>query len=127
MEHLRWTARPQLQRPVLIAAFEGWNDAGDAATTAARYLCDRWGAEPFASIEPEDFFDFTSARPHVQLQDGETREIVWPKNELFATEPGAALDAIVLVGMEPQLRWRTFCDLVVEVARTYDVSMVVTL
>ena len=128
MEHLRWTGeRPQLQRPVLVAAFEGWNDAGDAATTAARYLRDHWGAEPFADIDPEDFYDFTSTRPHVQLRDGETREIVWPRNDLFATGPGAPIDAIVVVGIEPHLRWRTFCEHIVEVARAYDVSMVVTL
>ena len=126
MQHIRWSSRPRLERPVVVAAFEGWNDAGDAASTAARYLRDRWEAELFASIDPEDFFDFTSTRPQVELLDGETREIVWPPNELFAAH-GPSGDAIVLVGTEPQLRWRTFCDQVVGLVREYDARMVITL
>ena len=128
MEHVRWTQRPTLTRPVLLAAFEGWSDAGDAATTTARYLRDRWDAQPIASIDPEDFFDFTSTRPQVRLDDDLEREIVWPANDLYAASvPGADLDAVVLLGTEPQLRWRTFCRQITEVARQLDVRMVVTL
>jgi len=128
MEHVRWSSRPSLRRPVLLAAFEGWSDAGDAATTTARYLRDRWGAELFASLDPEDFYDFSSTRPQVRLDDDLEREIVWPSNEWYAaTVPGADLDAIVLLGTEPQLRWRTFCRQITDVAAELNVGMVVTL
>ena len=128
MEHVRWIQRPTLNRPVLLAAFEGWSDAGDAATTTARYLRDRWDGELFASIDPEDFYDFTSTRPQVRLDDDMEREIVWPANDCYAASvPGADLDAVVLLGTEPQLRWRTFCRQVTELAQTLDVRMVVTL
>jgi proteasome assembly chaperone (PAC2) family protein len=112
---------------VVIAAFEGWNDAGDAASSAVRWFGDRWDAIPFADIDPEEFFDFTSTRPEVRIEDGQ-RVIDWPTNEFLAgTLPGSDRDVLLLQGVEPQLRWRTFCDLVLEVARTYDASMVVTL
>jgi len=124
---VRWKHRPVLQRPVLIAAFEGWNDAGDAASTAARHFRDRWDADHFATIDPEVFHDFTSTRPHVRLRDGVTREIVWPEARFYATSTTGNTDAIVLVGTEPELRWRTYCEQIVAVARQLDVSMLVTL
>lgn len=125
---LRWTARPRLRRPVMICAFEGWNDAGDAASYAATYLAERWGTRPFADIDPEDYFDFTSTRPRVRLDDGHQREIVWPTNELSAGSiPGTDRDVILLSGAEPQLRWRTFCGHLTEVARAFDVELVLTL
>lgn len=127
MDHVRWEHRPGLQRPVLVAAFEGWNDAGDAASTAARHLCDRWDAARFATIDPEEFHDFTSTRPQVRLRDGLTREIVWPETALYASTSTGGSDAIVLLGNEPELRWRTFCDQVVAVARELDASLVLTL
>ena len=113
--------------PVLVAAFEGWNDAGDAASSAVRWLADRWDAEPFADIDPEDFFDFTSTRPEVRLEDGR-RVIDWPANEFWAGSLGAGAGtpgSRTLVrrrhppaGVEPHLRWRTFSDLVLDVVRT---------
>src|SRR5437667_576174 len=128
MEQFRWEDRPRLRRPLLLAAFEGWNDAADAASTAVRYLGERWQARSFASIDPEDFYDFSSTRPQVRLTDGLTREIVWPTTELSAaTLPGADRDVIVLLGVEPELRWRTFCTEVVDVAQGLGVEMVVTL
>jgi proteasome assembly chaperone (PAC2) family protein len=94
----------------VIAAFEGWNDAGDAATTAARYLVDRWDADLVAEVDPEEFYDFTSTRPEVRLDDDGLREIVWPVTELHAgTIPGTDQDVLVIIGTEPQLRWRTYC------------------
>jgi proteasome assembly chaperone (PAC2) family protein len=127
-DHLRFADRPALTRPVVIAAFEGWNDAGDAATVAAQYLRDRWHAAPFAAIDPEEFYDFTSTRPRVQLDDDGQREIVWPGNEFSAgrVEP-AGPDVIVVVGTEPQLKWRTFCEQITDVAASYDARLVVTL
>jgi predicted ATP-grasp superfamily ATP-dependent carboligase len=128
MDHVRWTSRPQLQSPVVIAAFEGWNDAGDAASTAARYLAERWDAEPFAEIDPEEFFDFTSTRPQVRIDDGGQREIVWPTTDLYsATMPGNLGDAVIVIGVEPQLRWRTFCAQLTGIASAVGARLVVVL
>src|SRR5438309_6533929 len=128
MDYVRWSDRPKLRRPVLVAAFEGWNDAADAATSAVRYLRDRWEARPFAQVDPEDFYDFTATRPQVRLTDGLTREIVWPANELSAASiPGVERDVIVLLGVEPGLHWRTFCTEVVGAAQELGVEMMVTL
>ncbi|MDQ3146821.1 MAG: PAC2 family protein [Actinomycetota bacterium] len=125
MEHVRWDRRPQLRTPVVIAAFEGWNDAGDAATVAAHWLRQRWAPDRFAEIDPEVFFDFTSTRPQVTLVDG-VRQIDWPSTELTVGSDGG-FDAVVMIGTEPQLRWRTFCDQVVAVARELDARLVLTL
>jgi proteasome assembly chaperone (PAC2) family protein len=128
MDHVHWDDRPKLRRPVLVAAFEGWNDAADAASTAARYLKERWGARPFATIDPEEFFDFSSTRPQVRLTAGLQREIVWPLTELSAAAlPDTGRDVVVLVGSEPQLRWRTFATQVVGVATDIGAELVVTL
>ena len=128
MQHVRWQDRPQLRRPVLVAAFEGWNDAADAASTAARYLRDRWSARPFASIDPEEFYDFTATRPQVRLTQGITRRIEWPETELsYAALPGTSRDVVVLLGHEPQLKWRTFTEQVVGVAKELGVELVVIL
>jgi proteasome assembly chaperone (PAC2) family protein len=127
-EHVRWRHRPALHEPVLIAAFEGWNDAGDAASSAIEFLQERWNAVPFADIDPEDFFDFTSTRPRVQFNDDLEREIRWPANEFSSAKlPPTDRDIVILTGTEPQLRWRTFCDQVVSVARAMGVRRVVTL
>ena len=128
MQHVHWQDRPILRRPVLVAAFEGWNDAADAASTAARYLRDRWSARPFASIDPEEFYDFTATRPQVRLTQGITRRIEWPETELsYAALPGTSRDVVVLLGHEPQLKWRTFTEQVVGVAKELGVELVVIL
>jgi proteasome assembly chaperone (PAC2) family protein len=128
MEHVRWTARPDLHNPVVIVAFEGWNDAGDAASNAARFLADRWDAEAFATIDPEDFFDFTSTRPQVSMDEEGIRQIEWPVTTFASTTiPGTSTDVMIVIGTEPQLRWRTFCQQITSVAATYDSPMVVTL
>jgi proteasome assembly chaperone (PAC2) family protein len=126
LEHLRWSARPRLHRPVLVVAFEGWNDAGDAATTAVRYLADQWRARPFASVDPEIFYDFTSTRPHVQFDDQGGREIVWPENVMSSASISNDLDVITLIGTEPQLRWRTFSTQITGLAQLFDVRLVIT-
>ena len=128
MDAVRWAdgERPELDRPVVIAAFEGWNDAGDAATLAAGWLASRWAPDPLAEIDPEEFFDFTSNRPRVQLDDGGTRTIEWPANTFTAGTDGG-LHAVVLVGTEPQLRWRGFCRQVIGVAEALDARLVLTL
>ena len=128
MDHVRWQDRPQLRRPVLVAAFEGWNDAGDAASTAVRYLRDRWSARAFASIDPEEFHDFTATRPQVRLTQGITRRIEWPETEFScAPLPGAGRDVVVLLGHEPQLKWRTFSEQVVGVVTELGVELIVVL
>ena len=128
MDLVRWDEPPKLRQPVMIAAFEGWNDAGDAASSAVLYLRDRWGARPFAAIEPEEFYDFSSTRPRVRLVDGVTREIVWPQNQLSAASLLAeGRDVVLLLGHEPQLRWRTFCREIVGVATQLGVQQVVLL
>ncbi|MCU1462600.1 MAG: hypothetical protein JWO37_2675 [Acidimicrobiales bacterium] len=128
MDHVRWGHRPRLRRPVMVAAFEGWNDAADASSTAARYLRERWDTRPFATIDPEEFYDFSTTRPQVHLSDGLTREIVWPETELSAGGlPGSQRDIVVMVGTEPQLKWRTYCSEVTDVATELGVELVVTL
>ena len=128
MEHVRWTARPELHEPVVIAAFEGWNDAGDAATTAARYLVDRWDADLVGDVDPEEFYDFTSTRPQVHLDDDGHRQIEWPATEVFAGSiPGVGTDVLIIVGTEPQLRWRTYCAELAEIARSNGARLCVTL
>jgi proteasome assembly chaperone (PAC2) family protein len=128
MEHVRWASRPVLSDPVVIAAFEGWNDAGDAASTAARYLADRWDAELVAEIDPEEFVDFSSIRPQVHLDDDGQREIVWPTTEVLAASiPGIDTDVVFVLGHEPQLRWRTFCTQIVEIAQELGAQRCITL
>ena len=128
MELVRWERRPQLRRPVLIADFEGWNDAGESASTAVRYLAASWGARRFATIDHEEFYDFTSTRPEVRIDDDLNRRIEWPTLELSAAHlPGPERDVIFLIGPEPQLKWRTFCAAVLGVARALNVQLAVTL
>src|SRR3954447_14374080 len=127
-EELRIDSQPHLERPVLIAAFRGWNDGGQGASLAGAYLARAWSAIEFASIDAENFFDFQATRPTVSLVDGYTRQIEWPENTfMYAPLPGAGRDAIILLGVEPNLRWRTFCDHVTTLAKQFEVELVVTL
>ena len=128
MSELRMVARPPLRRPVLVAAFRGWNDGGQGATLAAGYLARTWNAERFGDIDPEQFIDFQSNRPHVSLNEGLTRRIEWPENAFYhAPIPGTERDVVLLLGVEPSLRWQTFCKLIVDLARDLDVELLVTL
>jgi proteasome assembly chaperone (PAC2) family protein len=125
---LRLLSRPELRRPVLVAAFRGWNDGGQGATLAAGYLARLWNGEKFAEIDPEGFVDFQANRPQVSLDEGLTRKIEWPENSFYAARlDGAERDVVLLLGVEPNLRWRTFCGLVIDLARELDVELVVTL
>jgi proteasome assembly chaperone (PAC2) family protein len=127
-DELRIVDKPALERPVLIAAFRGWNDGGQGASLAGGYLAKIWSAARFADIDPEDFFDFQATRPHVTLVDGTTRHIEWPDNAFFhARIPGARRDAVLLLGIEPNLRWNRFTSLVVGLARDLGVELMVTL
>ena len=127
-DELRIHSRPELERPVLLAAFRGWNDGAQAASLAAGYLAKAWGAEQFAEVDPEDFFDFQATRPHVSLEDGLTRRIDWPETGFYHARPeGLDRDIVLLLGIEPNLRWRTFTDLVVGLAQDLDVELMITL
>jgi proteasome assembly chaperone (PAC2) family protein len=120
--------RPSLRRPVLVAAFRGWNDGGQGASLAAAFLARTWEAVRFADIDAEDFYDFQATRPQVSLVDGVTRQIDWPENAFFhAPIPDQERDAVLMLGVEPNLRWRAFAGIVVELARELDVELVVTL
>src|SRR6478672_7935568 len=125
---LRVSARPELTRPVLVAAFRGWNDGAQAASLAGGYLARLWGADEIADIDPEGFFDFQATRPHVSLVDGITREIDWPETAFYhAKPPRFDRDVVLLLGIEPNVRWRTFSDLIVQHAQGLGVELVVTL
>jgi predicted ATP-grasp superfamily ATP-dependent carboligase len=127
-EELRIASRPRLERPTLIAAFRGWNDGGQGASLAAGYLAKLWGAERFAEVDPENFFDFQATRPHVILEEGVTRRIDWPATVFYhGRPPGLDHDVVLLLGIEPNLRWRTFTDIVVGFAKELGTELVVTL
>jgi proteasome assembly chaperone (PAC2) family protein len=127
MSELNVSFRPELRDPVLVAAFRGWNDGGQGASLAAGYLAKAWGAERFAEIDAEQFYDFQATRPMVALEDGITRKLEWPDNGFFhARVPGSERDAVILIGTEPNLRWRTFAGLVLGLAQDIAVERVVT-
>src|ERR1700749_3267537 len=122
-DELRIDSQPKLERPLLIAAFRGWNDGGQGASLAGAYLARAWAAEEFATIDPENFYDFQATRPMVSLADGYTRQIDWPENSfLHAALPGGKRDAIILLGVEPNLRWRTFAELIAGLAQEFKVD-----
>jgi proteasome assembly chaperone (PAC2) family protein len=126
MDHITLIGRPRLRRPVLLAGFDGWNDAGESATTALDAIGAALGAETFATVDPEEFFDFQETRPTVRLVDGR-RHVDWPATELRAARlPAAEHDLILVRGHEPNLRWRTFASEIIEAATTFRVEMVVT-
>lgn len=118
---------PELRHPVMIAAFEGWNDAGDAATTALEHLIELWGADAVAALDPEDYYDFQVNRPKITLVDGQ-RRITWPTTRIFVCQGTTGPhDVVIVEGIEPSIRWRHFADELVEVARALGVQTVITL
>jgi predicted ATP-grasp superfamily ATP-dependent carboligase len=125
--HLHWDTRPELHQPVVIAAFEGWNDAGEAATAAVAYLIQQWTARSFAWIDPEEFYDFTATRPTVRMVGDSDRVVDWPDNRFHATDGGGRVDVVLVRGVEPQLRWKTFSRQVLDVATALDARLVLTL
>ena len=123
--------RPELERPVLIAGFTGWNDAAEAASLAVRTMGEQWEVRRFGAFDGEEFFDYQTTRPQIKLVEGVTRTVEWPENELSATEARVGAlggrGAILLSGPEPNFRWRAFSQAVVNLARDFDVRLVVTL
>jgi proteasome assembly chaperone (PAC2) family protein len=127
-DELRVHRRPELTRPVLIGAFRGWNDGAQAASLAAGYLAKTWSAERFAEVDPEHFFDFQATRPHVSLEEGLTRRIDWPETAFYHARPdGLDRDVVLLLGIEPNLRWRTFSELLIGLAEELGVELMITL
>jgi proteasome assembly chaperone (PAC2) family protein len=125
-EHVRWLSEPHLDRPVLVAAFTGWNDAGDAASSALRTMVESWGAEALAEIDPEPFTDFATVRPVVRLDDDRHRTIVWPTVGVWSVSlPGT--DVLLVLGPEPALRWRLFCEQIAGIAERVDATMAISL
>ena len=129
MEPLKWDGDPPaLRSPILVAAFAGWNDAAGAATTALDAIAGSLDAEPIAELDPEEFYDFQVTRPTIRLTDGQTREVDWPENAVLAAPaPSAERDLVLISGIEPNTRWRTFAEAVLEVAERLEVELVVTL
>jgi len=115
---------PKLKRPTLVAAFRGWNDAGGAASLAAGYLRAVTDAERFAVIDPDPFVDYQQTRPSVTLEDGHVRNVEWPETEILAAEPH---DIVIVIGPEPNMRWRAYSDAICQLARKMRVELVVTL
>jgi len=118
---------PELHDPAMILAFEGWNDAGEAATTALDFLNGSIRSVPLADIDPEPFYDFTVRRPIVRQRDDQMRRIDWPENELRYGSIDASREIVIGVGVEPHLNWRTYCDAFVNVALDLGVQRVVLL
>ncbi len=129
MQPLRWERRPDgLRAPALVCAFKGWNDAGEAATSAVAFMGAALDATRFSTIDAEEYVDFQATRPLVKLVDGRSRKIEWPDWEIYeARVPLAPRDLVILTGPEPAYRWRDFCARVVELAEALGVQLVVTL
>lgn len=127
MDPLSFTTVPTLNRPILVLAFAGWNDAGGSATFAAKFLAQRLAANKFANLDPETFYNFVEQRPQVRLRNGE-RDILWPANEFsYARDARLVQDVIIGLGIEPHLRWRTYIDSIMRVVQECHVELVVTL
>ena len=131
---ITWVDESPRKRPALVAAFTGWNDAGDAASGALAWLASRWDTTEVATLDPEQFYDFADTRPRLHLEDDGSRSLIWPSNDLIAatvtgaeTPDGTETELALLVGTEPQLKWRTFAQQIVDMAQRLDSPLVVTL
>lgn len=119
---------PALRAPILVAAFEGWNDAGDAASGAVEHLALIWDAVPLVEIDSDDYYDFQVNRPIVKQSDGVMRRIEWPATSLsWCSPPGSDRDVVLLRGIEPNMRWRQFCAEIIDIARRLEVQTMVIL
>jgi predicted ATP-grasp superfamily ATP-dependent carboligase len=129
MQPLIWDRRPDgLRAPAMVCAFQGWNDAGDAASSAVTFLAGALKAKRFARIDSEDFYDFQANRPCINLDGKDRREITWPSVEIFeATAPRAPRDLVLVQGVEPSMRWRSFSAHIVDLAEALGVQVVVSL
>ena len=124
---LRTYVQPSLQEPTAIFAFEGWSDAGDAASNAVSFINEAIRAVPLAELDSENFYDFTVTRPEIVMDENNQREVHWPGNEFRYGEVSKTRDLITCAGVEPHMRWRCFCDCISEVLKANDVKRVVLL
>ncbi len=119
---------PDLDEPVLVAAFEGWNDAGEAATGVVEHLEESWQAVPLGKLDPEEYYDFQVNRPHVSVDETGVRSLDWPTTRLSLARPtGIGRDVVLVRGIEPNMRWRAFCDELLTAVRELGVDRIVTL
>jgi proteasome assembly chaperone (PAC2) family protein len=125
---LRFHLPLDLREPVVVLAYAGWNDGGEAATTAAAHLLETFSARKLATLEMEEFVDYTAVRPHVRIAAGDAREIRWPDHDFFAIRSETrSFDLVVGLGVEPQLRWRAFSAAIVDLVRQIDAKLVILL
>jgi proteasome assembly chaperone (PAC2) family protein len=128
MSYITFTEQPNLRKPVLILAFAGWNDASEVASTAVKFLVSRWEAKKFAELDPEEFYNFARVRPQVRLEEDHKRVVTWPENSFYYhVDPLLDRDFVLLLGIEPNLKWRTFCDEILGVCRAAEVTSVLSL
>jgi proteasome assembly chaperone (PAC2) family protein len=129
VDHVIWEGDPpELRSPILVCAFAGWNDAASAASTALEAIASGFDSQITARLDPEDFYDFQVNRPTIRLVEGRTRQVDWPANTLIAVKPaGAARDLVLLSGVEPNLRWRTYSSAILDAAQRLGVEMLVSL
>ena len=125
---IEFESLPELVDPVIVAAFEGWNDAGDAASDAIGHLIEVWGATPLAEIDPEDYYDYQVNRPVIAFDDGGLRRLTWPTTRIYVARlPLASRDVVLVHGIEPNMRWRQFADEILGLAGELGVTLSVTL
>lgn len=119
---------PGLRSPIVIMAFTGWSDTGTVTTDTAQHLVDAYNGEQFLTVDPEDYYVFTDSRPHVRIDEEGVRRLDWPKNEAyFARMPDAPNDLVIVMGAEPNLRWRTFSERLTDAIWALNPSLVCTL
>ena len=128
MEYVQHTERPALRAPLMLMAFAGWPDAAEGATGALKYVVRKLPARRFASIDPEEFYDFTHVRPISRFNAQGQREVTWPANEFYSYHSGEQeQDLLIFVGVEPNLKWRTYSNTVADVAQEQEVTQVIML
>jgi len=126
MDHVSYVDTPRLDQPTFVCAFKGWNDGGESASVAARYLAEQWKSKPLAYLDPEEFYDFQVTRPTVRLEQGVSRVIEWPRGEFMSASPGGR-DVVVFTANEPNVRWRTFSGQIIGTAKEVGAKLLVTM
>jgi len=125
---IEYDGLPVLREPILIAAFEGWNDAGESASAAIEYLCEIWDAELLAEFDSEDYYDYQVNRPLVSTNEAGDREVHWPSTKIYTAQiPGAKRDVVLIQGIEPNMRWQQFVREILGLCAELDVRLVTTL
>ncbi len=117
-----------LRQPIMLAAFEGWNDAGESASAAITHLLANWSHQELARFNPENFYDFQVNRPQIKIDEHVVREIVWPNTLIYAVSaPNLANDFLIVKGIEPSMRWMSFADQILDLADDYEATMLITM